>query len=278
MARTKALSPATEKKLRAWEQLTGASILNHPEIGAALAQLENDGCDPDTLVLVLELGRVYISRDTTALTAKKELEERHAHLVKLVDSLRTDAKAIDRLLQPGFIHAAALSKKMVAFADQLKGFTKYMKLAIRGGLFGRELGMTLWSAVFAAELIERKTNSPHYSELVEIFSTPQMDAESSAKMNVVSFSRKIKRFRKRNSEFIPDKTGRHKFDDVVRDWIEEWKGLESALKSESRVGGSKSNFRVRVPSSKFGVQVQGTPRASSSNPPTAAKKKPGHQT
>ena len=138
--------------------------------------------------------------------------------------------------------------------------------------------MTLWSAIFAAELIERKTGSPHYSELVEIFSAPQMDAKSSAEMNVVSFSRKIKRFRKRNPKFIPEKIRHHKFEDVVRDWIEEWKGLEAALKSESRVGGSKSNSKVRVRSSKFGVQVQGTPRASSSNLPTAAKKKPGHQT
>jgi hypothetical protein len=276
MARAKVLSPATENKIRAWKRFSGVSILNQNVVNA-LTQLETDGCDSETLLLVLELSRIYPSGGIsgirvkqsrtkqkkhllgTALRLKTELEDAETRVKTLADDLMRDAKAIDReaFNPPAPLASLALSKNMTIFADWLDYVAKHTNFVVRNGLFGRELGglgLTLWAAVYAAELIRRETKrkSPHYSELVEIFSAMLNNTDPEATMSVESFSRNINRFRKRNPNFISKNISLPRLKTKVRDLVEEWKEAESALKHASRVGGSKSDSSVH--SSKVKVQ------------------------
>ena len=124
-------------------------------------------------------------------------------------------------------------------------------------------------------------------------------SKRSTTKNEEALRRQISRFPDRNPGTIVEDIELEELRVEVQFWLEAWHSLEAefqakqkspkfgvqvessspaALKREAGRSRSKSNFKVRVRSSKFGVQVQGTPRASSSNPPTTAKKKPGHQT
>ncbi len=117
--------------------------------------------------------------------------------------------------------------------------------------------------------------------------------------NEEALRRQISRFPDRNPGTIVEDIELEELKVEVQFWLEAWHSLEAEFEARQKTpkfgvqvqvqssspaetvrqeARSKSNSKVRVRSSKFGVQVQGTPRASSSNPPTPAKQKPGHQT
>jgi hypothetical protein len=133
---------------------------------------------------------------------------------------------------------------------------------------------------------------PRLRATMENIAILSVEKSKSSTKGEEALGRQIRRFPDRNPSAIVEDIELEELKAEVHFWLEAWHSLEAefeAKQKSSKVGvplqsstpafkSRVQSSKLRVESSKFGVQVQGTLRASSSNIPTLPKKKPGHET
>lgn len=217
------LSLDSEAEIRTWEREWKLTIVDNPIALKALKKLEAAGCNAKTLIWVLELLRIYSSKETTKIV-KGVMKNGARRTRDLASALRRNEKALQRLDFRTSI-ARPMSKELLGIADALEFFSKYTRFVWSTGVYGRQLGKFLYPLVYAAELIERRTKAPHYRELLDLLNA----VRSRSEISEGAVGKKIRSFKERNRDFRISQMQGDKLAPSIRTCIAEDKSFRAFL-------------------------------------------------
>jgi hypothetical protein len=154
------LPDSAERKIRAWEESTGVSVLSDTQARAALATLFCKQCDP---LMVLELLRRFSGLGIDFASLRKRMKQILKRVEKLGRRLKEDAKevrAVEQFLKLG-----------VDFPDEMDEFSQYLvdiyPSEVKSTVLSRGSGLQA-ELVDLVRLVEMATGRPHYREIAEL--------------------------------------------------------------------------------------------------------------